>query len=65
MNETLLSVVALVITMIACTASAVAYLERRIDRKLSAVDYELKHNALEQRVWKLEIWAARQNGPTT
>jgi len=61
--ELIVAACSLAITTVATTAAAVAYLSRHIEKRVSFDLYDKKHTLLEDRVRKLETWAASKNGP--
>lgn len=57
--------IAVALTCIGAVVIAAIYLSRIIDLKLSTLDFDRKHEELERRVRKLELWAASQGRPAS
>jgi hypothetical protein len=49
------------LTSVISTATAVVYLSRQIDDKLSIDRYEQKHSDLAERLRQLELWASKKS----
>lgn len=64
MEEHIIAWTGIGITVITISIGSTVFLLRQIDKRVPFAYYDRKHSELEDRIRKMEIWAAKKNGPS-